>query len=129
MRNCDGGEAGEEKLEIAAKRNVPGVTAAGDGCLLPCAWEEREGVLGPANTHSSSSVRGSWDKLLEPDTGFSRSFLSQLGWPLSAGLSAGPCPISLSEHFSGKIEFISDIDRRHGVFLGPSVSQTHAASS
>ena len=103
VRNCHGGEVGEEKGKRAAKQNVPGVMAAGDGCLLSCAWEEREGVLGPANTYSFSSVRGSWDKLIEPGTGFSRSFLSQLGGPRSAGLSGDPCPISLSEHFQAKL--------------------------
>lgn len=116
-------------MKIATKRNVPGIMAAGDGCLLSCAWEEREGVLGPANTYSFSSVRGSWDKLREPGTGFSRSF------PFSTGMASicravwGPMPYKPFRAFSGKIEFISDMDRRHAVLLEPSVSQTHATSS
>lgn len=85
--------------------------------IVPCLGR-REGILGPANTYSYSSVRGSWDKLREPGTGFSRSF------PFSTGMASicravwGPMPYKPFRAFSGKIEFISDMDRRHAVFLG-----------
>ena len=109
-------------MKIAARRNVPGMTTAGDGCLLACAWEEREGILGPANAYCFSSVRGSWDKLRKPGTGFSRSF------PFSTGMASthrdiwGQMLYKPFRVFPGKIEFKSDMDGGCEVFLRPSVS-------